>query len=52
MTAAMIAAVMTGATIVWVADNNQIVPTRAAATPTSSQAEKPRSRNHPGAAKS
>jgi hypothetical protein len=50
-TDAMIAAVITGITIVSVRARNQTAPTSAAATPTSSQAEKPRSRNQVGAAK-
>lgn len=48
----MIAAVITGITIVWVRESSQISPTRAAPTPTRSQAEKPRSRSHRGEAKS
>ena len=51
VTEAMIAAVRTGMTIVWVSERSQIVPISAAATPTRSQAEKPRSRIHFGAAK-
>jgi hypothetical protein len=37
--------------MVWVADRNQTAPARAAPIPTSSQAEKPRSRSQPGAVK-
>jgi L-ascorbate metabolism protein UlaG (beta-lactamase superfamily) len=47
----MIAAVITGITIVWVSESSQINPTRAAPTPTRSQAETPRSRSHGGEAK-
>lgn len=45
----MIPAVINGITIVWVNERSQITPTTAAATPTSSHALTPRSRNHLGA---
>jgi len=51
VTEAMIPAVITGITIVSVSDSSQIAPSSAAPTPTSSQAEKPRSRIQAGAEK-
>lgn len=48
----MIPATITGSTIVSVSERSQIAPIRAAPTPTRSQAEKPRSRSHCGAANS
>src|SRR3954452_3950225 len=50
-TEAIIAAVISGITIVSVRARSQIAPIRAAAPPTRSHAEKPRSRSHCGAAK-
>jgi L-ascorbate metabolism protein UlaG (beta-lactamase superfamily) len=47
----MMPAVISGITIASVSESNQTSPTTAAATPTRSQAEKPRSRIHFGAAK-
>ena len=51
VTEAMIPAVIKGITIVCVSERSQIAPTSAAATPTRSQDEKPRSRSHRGEAK-
>jgi hypothetical protein len=51
VTEAMIPAVITGMTIVWVSESSQTRPTIAAATPTRSQEVKPASRSHLGAAK-
>ncbi len=51
VTEAMIPATITGSTIVSVSARSQIAPTSAAATPTKSQAVKPRSRSQVGAEK-
>jgi hypothetical protein len=47
----MIAATITGTTMVSVSASSQTAPTRKAAMPTSSHAAIPASRSHPGAAK-